>query len=160
MKNIIEVSICPIFQQKEEKKESKEFIVKVDDCIGDYLESLLSVVDKYYKKGVNYCVADRIEYGDYILITKNEVRVFDKSTCPLSFNKPIYNLIDCYDSITKKIKNLKDNQDNNYKECPYYKENQKNNFKEKLSEIIISDIFIKANKKESKLCKCLHRMCR
>jgi hypothetical protein len=174
MKNIIEISVCPIYQQKEEKKEStKEFIVKMDDCVGDYLESLLTFVDKHTQKydGINFRKVNRIiEYGDYILFTKDDVRIFDKSICPFSFGKTIYSLVDEYYTIKSKVKDLFNN--NGYKECPYYKAAKKEKeqssivekFLKKQHDIIVIDSFIEVPKKESftsKLCKkCLHKVCR
>ena len=165
MKNNIKISICPMFQQKEEKKESsKEFIVKVDDVIGDYLESLLNVVDKYNKRGVNFYKADRIEYGDYILFTKNDVRVLDKSICPFQFGKSIYSLVDSYYTVIDKVKSLYKKEES-YKECPYYKAAQQNNLEKEINNIIldivtIDTLFGGKPKKESycsKVRKCFKK---
>jgi hypothetical protein len=174
MKNIIEVSVCPIFQQKEEKKKStEEFIVKVDDCVGDYLESLLNIIDTHNKRGVNFYKANNIEYGDYISFTKNDVRIFDKHICPFSFGKTkcrsIYSLVDDYSTIKSKVKDLFENKE--CKNCPYYKvakKEQQSNIVEKLlkkqHDIIVIDSFVEVPKKESftsKLCnKCLHKLCK
>jgi hypothetical protein len=130
MKNNIEISICPIIQQKEEKKDSsKEFIVKVDDFIGDYLESLLNVIDKYNNKGVNFNVANRIETGDYIIFTKKGVYVKEQV-----YENKILSLVCDYYKVVDKIKNLYSNQDclphKECKDCPYYKSGKKNIIKD------------------------------
>jgi hypothetical protein len=126
MKPNIERCIFSIVQQKNKDKESKEFVVEVDDCIGDYLESLLNIIEKHNSRGVNLRKASNIDFGDLLVFTKNEIYIKKNYVS----NSKVYSLVSDYYKIKEMIKNLyKDNLDNlphkDCKNCPYYKSGKK-----------------------------------
>ncbi len=135
-----------IFSMIQQKENIKEFIVEVDDCLGEYLESLLNVIEKYNDKGVNLRKANTIEYGDFLVFTKNQVYIKKNYVC--TSNK-IYSLVSDYYKIKDLIKKLyKNNSDclpyKACKNCPYYKLG-----KRVLKDILFDGEFIDVDEKVS-----------
>jgi len=133
-------------QQKEEQQEknsSKEFVVEVDDCEGDYLSALLDVINKY--KGVNFFAANTIRCGDFLVFTKNDIKI-RKNWC--SFCGKSYSLIYDYYKIKDLVKKLYKKDDNlpcdECKNCPYYKSARRN-----MKEVLFDGEFIDIDEKVS-----------
>jgi len=149
MKTNFNKCIFSIQQDKENNKKEeqpREFIVEIDDPGTDYLESLLNIIEKYNKRGIDIRKANSIEYGDFLVFTKNDIRLRKNNL----FCNKVLSLVGDYYKIENLIKKLYKDDRNLPSEacnnCPYYKSAKKRNF---TKEILIDGDFIDVDEKIS-----------
>jgi len=107
MKNFVEAALLLVFQEPTKSVLDKEFVIKVNTRDDDAIDDLINLIKKYVSTKNN--VIRDICYGDYLVFTKNDVRLEtnDDKVADLDIN--IYKVNGNYSKIEKLIKNFFNN---------------------------------------------------